>query len=197
MFNPIWTRKDAQSSLDADEVAAIAAHLYRNVFIRDSQLQLPFDAVVWLVSMSEVQDRTRVAPLDASEPDEQDWLYQTGKESTQCTLVLQGRATVLIGRDGFKAEAGAFKVLGKDALNDGTYTTDFSAFLGTERMRYLTIHKKSFQKAAKLSHDEAALEGALRCVSTPRLGEAAARMKGRSLTGWSQAPTEAPTVASI
>lgn len=140
------------------------------MFHDGSDFNLPYDVVAWLVSVSEVENRDRVAPENAVYPDDKDWLYREGAECAQCVLVLQGRTSVLIGRDGFRSEAGAFKVLAKDALRDEKYVADFSAFLTTPIVRFLSITKANFAKAKVLSEDGDALDALVRNTSTPRFG---------------------------
>lgn len=113
-------------------------------------------AVKWLVATSRVQTRKRASPPAVEEPVDQDWLYQYGQGIETCTLVLQGRICVRVGRDGFRSEAGAFSLLARDALREGSaspYCPDFSAFVGTPEVRYLLITKKQFLKARELDND--------------------------------------------
>ena len=50
-----------------------------------------------------------------------------------CTLILLGRVIILAGKDKFRADAGAWKVLGTDALLSDVYEPDYSAFANPEK----------------------------------------------------------------
>merc|ERR1712232_1006555 len=84
--------------------------------------------------------------------------------TSRCTLILQGRVSVQVGQDGFLSQAGAFRVLAKDALMQDLYRADFSASVNTEHVRCLSISRESFRKAKILSQDELALTDALGSV---------------------------------
>jgi len=117
-------------------------------------------AVEYLVAMSEVRTQTRVTPKDVEEPMEQDRLYSCGIPSAACTLVLQGRVCVMVGRDKFRSEAGAFAILAKDALVQDGYHPDFSAHLSTAEVRLLIIPGSRYSVARSLDKDVEALQEA-------------------------------------
>jgi hypothetical protein len=159
VFHPVWDFRREQ--LGRDETAAVAAHLGCEAFGKDSKLKLSQLALLWLVATSSVQTRKRRSPVGVEEPEEQDWLYVYGDSTETCTLVLQGRVCVRVGRDGFRTEVGAFAILARDALQEGaSYVPDFSAFLSTPEVRYLSITKTQFLKAKALDEDSYAMEHA-------------------------------------
>jgi len=156
VFNPVWVNNHAAATLSYDEIVAIAAHLHLNVFGPSGGLSLSYDAVVWLVRAAEVLTHVRAGLEDCSEPDVRDRLYEPGLSTTRCTLVLQGRLSISFGMDGFRTEAGAFKVLARDALKTPGYVADFAAHVSTQRARLLFISLHDFQMAGSLSAQELA-----------------------------------------
>ena len=68
-------------------------------------------------------------------------LYTRGSSSEYCTLILNGKVTVMSGRDEFEIEMGPWSVLGADALVEpkNAYVPDFSAFVASEDFRCLKI----------------------------------------------------------
>lgn len=163
VFNPAW--RQSQDRLSKEEVAAIAAHLFRVAFSEDSGMPLSMRALEWLVSSCEVQSRARQTPLGTEVPLDQDWLYFYDRETQVCTLVLQGRLAVRVGREGFRSEAGSFSVVARDALrpkvNGREFRPDFGAFLATPKVRYLSIPRATFREAQALDKNSEALEKAL------------------------------------
>merc|ERR1712066_831136 len=106
------------------------------------------------------------------DPRDEDWLYRYGHLTEECTLVLQGRITMRVGRDGFLTDAGAFSVLAKDALLPRDYYyPDFGAYIGTKEVRFLSIQRKHFLKAQVLNRDPAALYEAQCALAAFTAGE--------------------------
>ena len=58
----------------------------------------------------------QVDNIDGYEVIEPCVLYKRGIQASFCTLILTGKMIVLAGKDRFRADAGAWKVLGTDAL---------------------------------------------------------------------------------
>jgi metal transporter CNNM len=170
IFNPILDLRREQ--LGKDETAAVAAHLGCEAFRKDSQLKLSPQALQWLLATSLVQTRKRRSPVGVEEPEEDDLLYVYGNSTETCILVLQGRVCVRVGRDGFRTEVGAFAILARDALQESaSYVPDFSAFLSTPEVRYLSITKKQFLKAQALDEDNCAMENAWSSLQAFTAGE--------------------------
>merc|ERR1711971_141505 len=61
---------------------------------------------------------------------------------------------------------GAFKVPAKDALEEGDFVTEFSAFLSTATVRLLSISREDFQQAKRLAEDDDKLDAALAAIPT-------------------------------
>ena len=72
-------------------------------------------------------------PLDSWDLVPSTVLYERSSPSDFCTLILLGRVIILAGKDRFRADAGAWKVLGTDALLSDNYEPDFSAFASPEK----------------------------------------------------------------
>mmetsp|Transcript_99891 Transcript_99891/g.320511 ORF Transcript_99891/g.320511 Transcript_99891/m.320511 type:complete len:723 (-) Transcript_99891:195-2363(-) len=190
VFDPVW--KNRRERLSRDEIGAISAHLSRVAFFRGSTLQLGIKAVEWLVASSQVKTMERVTVLGVEVPDDEDWLYRYGHVSECCTLVLQGRVNMMVGRDGFRSEAGAFSVLGKDALLPRDYyEPDFSAHVSTREVRLLVISKSLFQRAQALDKDPEALQEALCSLASFCAGEIS-RKEARTLRSRSCLESSSP-----
>merc|ERR1711939_501345 len=111
VFNPVWMMRDDR--LSNEEVVAVASHLSHTVFTSGSNMSLDIKTIEWLVSAAEVQNRSRCTQPGMQEPDERDLIYHSGAPTDRCTLVLQGRLGLRVGRGNFRSEAGAFTVLAK------------------------------------------------------------------------------------
>lgn len=93
-----------------------------------------------------VIDRKRLA-TEGSEPSHDDFLYRSGEETDFMVMVLTGKLVVLAGEDKFRAEAGPWSVIGAEALKRSSYTPDFSAYVGSDHLRFIEITKKQFEMA--------------------------------------------------
>jgi hypothetical protein len=172
VFNPVWQEK--QYRLSAEEVSGITAHLGRHVFHEDAHdpcgLSLSADALTWLVSVGEVVHAERKTPSGVEDPYDEDCLFRKDTVAESCALVLQGRLTIRVGCENFRSEAGSFAVLAKDALRPSKFKLDFSAYLGTLKVRYLMVTKKNFQQAKALDANPAALEESLKNLKLEAIG---------------------------
>jgi len=195
VFDPVW--KTRRERLSHDEIGAVAAHLSRVIFVQGTPMQLGARAIEWLVASSHVKTQHRTTPLGVEEAEEQDWLYRYGHLTEACTLVLQGRVGMVVGRDGFRTEAGAFSVLAKDALLPRDYYyPDFSAHLSTKEVRYLCISRGQFLKAQALDRDPEALQQAWCSLAAFAAGEMS-RKEAREfrLMGGTSPTTRGPSSA--
>lgn len=171
VFDPVWTLR--RERLSPDEVAAVAAHLSRTAFAPGSELALSMQAIEYLVATSQVRTQTRATTLGVEEHCKEDYLYRCGQRTDHCTLVLQGRVSVIVGREGFRTEAGAFSLLAKDALlSTDSYCPDFSSSLCTKEVRYLSIARAQFEKARALDRDPEALQNERCALAAAFAGEA-------------------------
>merc|ERR1719162_1293288 len=105
-------------------------------------------------------------------------------------VVLQGRLGLHAGREAFKSEAGAFRVLAKEALRQDvqTFVPDFSAFLCTPKVRFLLISRANFRRAQALDKDLPALEQALLTQAAQAAGEVS-RKEAREVQSQQLLPT--------
>jgi len=93
--------------------------------------------------------------------------------------VLQGRLSLSVGHEALHSEAGAFTVLGKDALSaDKMFLPDYTATVSTPHVRLLTISKSKFVEALELGKDPLQLEQALDTLRAELAGETS-RMEAR------------------
>jgi len=171
VFNPVWMMR--QDRLSREEVVAIAAHLGRIVFTAEKGLKLDIQTIEWLITGAIVQNRSRDSQPGVQEPNERDCVYRCGTPTDHCMLVLQGRLALRVGREGFRSEAGAFSVLATEALrpDQQTFLPDFSAFLGTPKVRFLLIAKAAFKEAQALDLDPHARDQALLAQAAQAAGE--------------------------
>eukprot|EP00931_Biecheleriopsis_adriatica_P065901 TRINITY_DN40351_c0_g1_i1.p1 TRINITY_DN40351_c0_g1~~TRINITY_DN40351_c0_g1_i1.p1 ORF type:complete len:620 (+),score=120.04 TRINITY_DN40351_c0_g1_i1:37-1860(+) len=169
LFNSKWSI--SAEVLEADERKAVAAHLCRT-FADDYHLRMQVRAFEWLLAVSEVQNRERFSPLAVEVPDARDQIYKTGDVCDFCTVVLQGRVSIVTGQDRFKTESGTFSVLARDALKDKTYKADFCAFVKTLKGRLVIITRKNFAKARELDKSTQKLQAAISQAESVQAGEA-------------------------
>lgn len=173
VFNPFW--KKHEERLSCEEVGAIATHLGRVMFCEGSGMELSRRAIEWLVRSSTVENRHRASTLGA-EALEIDKLYHYGRATSVCTLVLQGRLTMLAGRDSFPTEAGAFTVLAREALCAGQpFRPDFTAFVGTQKARFLSISKAVYLEARDLDQEPLTLEHSMSQLAAETVGETSSK----------------------
>jgi len=145
--------------LSLEEVNAVTAHLcmnYRQFQETPSGKPISQDDVKALVSKLVTLSIEREGD-GITEPPSQDVLYRRGRMNASLTLVLSGKLTVVAGKDNFRSDAGPWSVLGADAIcqEEGTYIPDFTAFVGSDRVRMLRISRKEFaQKILKMRFDD-------------------------------------------
>ena len=142
--------------LSLEEVQAVTAHFMTNV----SQLNSPaneddgsrllnhdeMSALVRRSRVVELRRRTKNAHADVIK--DEDKIYVRGEAAAFATLVLNGKLSVLAGKDGFRAEAGPWSVLGADALTaaEGSFVPDFSAHVATESVRCIYVHRAEYAR---------------------------------------------------
>jgi len=98
-------------------------------------------------------------------------LYGYQVESELCTLILQGRVGLRVGREGFYTELGAFSLLARNALRPaGSFAPDFSAHLSTATVRLVSIPRAQFARAQALNQDQEKLREATRCLAALEAG---------------------------
>lgn len=57
-------------------------------------------------------------------------------------MILNGKLTILVGKDQFRVESGPWSVLGADALTvpEGKYVPDFTAYISSEAARIIIFY---------------------------------------------------------
>lgn len=134
--------------LSPSEVKAVTAHLRMNYaetvkLLTDSQLTR-------LVSTTPVTTLEKAKQLVGEELPK-DLLYEKGKPSDVCTLILSGKVTILVGAENFRSDLTAWSVLGKTALERAEFTPDFTAFVSDGPCRCITFRYTSFVAAVDAS----------------------------------------------
>jgi len=151
-----WSRlrlldaKIVDETLSEDEVRVVAAHLRQNYGstvenISDKQLMRMIAATA-VTELEEVQkDAGESLPVSTK------LLYEKNKKSSICTLVLQGKVTVLAGNDNFRSDISSWSILATDALTDVSYSPDFSAYVSSGPCRCLQFQREVFAAACDAS----------------------------------------------
>lgn len=140
--------KIVDEALSLDETKAVTAHLvknYHNVVAILTENQL-FRLIA----------TTAVSVLPTAEQDVQqqlpeDLMYEKDKPDDTCTLILSGKVTVLVGRDQFRSDVSSWSLLASGALEDPSFTPDFTAFVSSGPCRCLRISRASFSAAVDAS----------------------------------------------
>lgn len=113
-------------------------------------------------------------------PTADDYIYRREKGTSTCTLILNGRVAVLAGKDGFRAEVGAWTTLAADALlqieGAGPFVPDFSAFILSDNLRCMHISSSSAQ--ALLTTSSAASSSATTAAAASSSAAAVAAANG-------------------
>eukprot|EP00536_Pseudo-nitzschia_multiseries_P005578 jgi/Psemu1/254626/estExt_Genewise1Plus.C_1070002 len=133
--------KIVDEMLSPGEIGAVTAHLkinHGNTFksLTDSQLTR-------LVSRTPVTTfPTATQDLEHDLPNE--LLYEKSVSSDTFTLILSGKATIIVGSENFRSELSAWSVLGSKALEDRDWAPDYSAFVSDGPCRCLQIHRTAY-----------------------------------------------------
>ena len=140
--------KILEQRLSSEEVKAVTAHLRTNyqdafVLLTDHQLQ-------HMVAEIGVEDLP-VAPHEIGQHVPDDLIYSRGVETDLCTLILSGKVTVIAGADQFRSDVSSWSVLGTGALQQASYSPDFTAFVTGGPCRCIRIAKARFDEAVDAS----------------------------------------------
>jgi hypothetical protein len=108
------------------------------------------------VQLSRLVATTPVASLDTAKQQlgqdlPKDLLYKKGSPSDNCTLILSGKVTVLVGNEDFRSDLTSWSVLGKSALEKSEFSPDFTAFVSDGPCRCLRITHSAFVSAVDAS----------------------------------------------
>ena len=126
---PSWVRDGGRQRFEADiasaEVRAVQYSALRH------------DKVVIRMPFGKDADADRIT------------LYKHGRRDIFCTVILEGKVNVFVGKDNFKVEQGQMCVLAADALltTEGDYVPDFTAEVNCEKLRCIRIHRAQFEAA--------------------------------------------------
>ena len=104
--------------------------------------------VRWMLENSEVIVQERETPMGVVlGVKDDDFLFRVEQNSSRCIVILSGKVRVISGRDQFRFEASTYAVLGGDIFSDGDdYKADFSAYIMSEKVRYVTISYLQFRR---------------------------------------------------
>jgi len=142
--------KIVDETLSDDEVRVVAAHLRQNYSstveqISDKQLK----RMIAATAVTELEEASKEAGEDL--PTSSKLIYQKSTPSSICTLVLQGKVTVLAGNDNFRSDMSSWSILATDALTNEDYSPDFSAYVSSGPCRCLQFKREIFTAACYAS----------------------------------------------
>ena len=134
--------------LSSDEVNAISAHLQMNhsqtfSFLSDNHLR----NLIASTHVTEYEPANREIGMDIP-PDK--LLYQSGVASSKCTIILNGKITLLAGKEQIRSDVSNWSVLASLALSDSNYTPDFTAY-PSSNCRCICISRDDFMMAMDAS----------------------------------------------
>lgn len=141
-------RKLVDERLSVDEARAVTAHLWKN-----------FPQLVLLLTEHQLHRlvaETTISVLPTAEHDigedlPSDLLYEKGKATDFCTLILAGKVTALVGSDQFRSDVSSWALLAPGALEDSNYTPDFTAFVSSGPCRCIQISRARYAAAVDAS----------------------------------------------
>jgi hypothetical protein len=137
--------------LSSEEIHSIGIFLFTNVPQVQRMFREDMSGLEKLVRTGVVVSMTRKA-LPGEKPHHEDYLYQRGKMSTTCALILEGSVEVIYegeasGEGGMVATAGRanlkgpWNVIAVEALEapEGTYLPPFDAVVRSDTVRFLRL----------------------------------------------------------
>eukprot|EP00542_Grammatophora_oceanica_P012062 CAMPEP_0194030466 /NCGR_PEP_ID=MMETSP0009_2-20130614/3936_1 /TAXON_ID=210454 /ORGANISM="Grammatophora oceanica, Strain CCMP 410" /LENGTH=737 /DNA_ID=CAMNT_0038670413 /DNA_START=215 /DNA_END=2429 /DNA_ORIENTATION=- len=140
--------KIVDATLSFEEARAVTAHFrtnYADAIDLLSEKQL--NAIISKTSVIELPTAERDVGVEVPE----DLMYEQDVETDHCTLILNGKVTVLAGVDKFRSDVSSWAVLGISALTDSSYKPDFTAFVSSGPCRCIQISRERFQAAVDAS----------------------------------------------
>ena len=142
--------KIVDDTLSDDEVRVVAAHLRQNysATVKDiSEKQLK--KMIGATAVTELEEVQKEAGEDL--PISSKLLYVKNEESDFCTIILQGKVTVIAGHDNFRSDMSSWSVLATGALSQEDYRPDFNAFVSSGPCRCLQLKRDIFIAACHAS----------------------------------------------
>lgn len=143
--------------------------------------ELTDDQAAWMVSRAKIDHITRMTQVGAQSVHESDYIFKSDTAYDKLVVVLHGRISVKVGRQGFFSDVGYMHVLAPEAPNDPNFISDFDAVVGTKKLSILTITKKDFDKASKQSKVITA-DNIMKTLATPSVDDGRAR-SGSAVSG--------------
>ena len=134
LLNPKLEPGEGLSDVEMD---AISAHLMSNVEV----FKRSFGSKKKVLQRFLAKNASVLTLEGVDRPAESDMLYRKGRVSSTCTLILNGKVTVVSGKDGFSSEIGTWNVIGSDAVEspEGKFIPDFSCHPTSDTVRLLRI----------------------------------------------------------
>lgn len=157
--------KIVDASLSESEVQAVTAHFRMNY---PDSVKLLTDA-----QLERLVAKTKVSMLPTAEREvgkalPTDLLYKKGEVSNECTLLLGGKVTILVGSENFRSDVSAWSVLGRGALENANFVPDFTAYVSDGPCKCLRFQHASFVEAVDASTVERRVtEGKLASIHRP------------------------------
>jgi hypothetical protein len=172
--------KIVDEKLPFDEIKVVAAHLSKNY---PAVVSLLTDHQLFRMVATTLVSALPTAQQDVGDPLPSDLMYETGKPSDTCTLILSGKVTIIFGRDGFRSDVSSWSLLAAGALEDPGFAPDFTAFVSSGPCRCLRITRAAFAAAV----DASALERTTKAkesvvVDTPSAGAESIVRKSKVMT---------------
>lgn len=140
--------KIVDEHLSVDEARAVTAHLSLNYphivsLLTEHQLFRLIAETPVSVLPAATHEVGQVLPNDL--------LYEKELPADFSTLILAGKVTVVAGADCFKTDVSSWAFLGQNAVLDGNFKSDFSAFVSTGPCRCIFLKRSRFSAAVDAS----------------------------------------------
>lgn len=136
-----------KTTLPPQQKKAVAAFLSGDLELFGSKVIRP-EALDKLLDMSMLQEFASDESASGSHEPSNNQLYEKGKHSDYCTIVLQGKVQITSGSENFVSEIGPFTYLALNALTHESYTADFTA-VAKGGSQILQIKKAGYISAIK------------------------------------------------
>mmetsp|Transcript_2582 Transcript_2582/g.7605 ORF Transcript_2582/g.7605 Transcript_2582/m.7605 type:complete len:748 (+) Transcript_2582:102-2345(+) len=153
-FYSIQAKRHPRRHVTEDELRAITTFLIANA--------QPFrEADATHKSIRKLLTRCPVLTVEANHgaAPYQEPLYENGKRTSQCCLVLSGALRITTGEDDMESEAGPWSLLALEALTTRNYVPDYTATV-MKTTRLLFISRAEFERMLTTSAGAGALDPA-------------------------------------